>query len=296
MADRQLPQQHLIDQREDRGVGADPEGQRQDGHDREQRAAAKAADGKAEIGQYGSHPVLGRMNAVRLLLAVRSACCLSHGAGHARGGRVPVEAACWRSVRRRGRFCRASTAATTRPSRARAASRMLDFWPSCPSDGGWAPLDGLYEHCRCRAPPASRRPACASRGRRAARTQWRDRDRRTRVVRSQRPNDAARIPRREHVIGDVARDDAAGADDGPRSDRHAGQMIGRPADPDVGPDRHRLAELPRSPQLGLERMRRGVDLHGGTEQREVADADGADVEDDAVEVEEDALAEKDVRP
>ena len=39
----------------------------------------------------------------------------------------------------------------------------------------------------------------------------------------------------------------------------------------------------------------GVDLHRRAEEREVADRDRADVEHDAVEVEEDALAELDVR-
>ena len=47
---RQLPQQDLVDQREDGGVGADAQRQRQDRDGRKQRAAAQAADGKAEIG------------------------------------------------------------------------------------------------------------------------------------------------------------------------------------------------------------------------------------------------------
>ena len=41
----------------------------------------------------------------------------------------------------------------------------------------------------------------------------------------------------------------------------------------------------------IERMERRVDLHGGTEQGEVSDADATDVEHDAVEIEEHALAE-----
>ena len=48
---RQLAQQHLVDQREDRGVGPDPQGERQDRHSREQRAAAQAANRKAEVGK-----------------------------------------------------------------------------------------------------------------------------------------------------------------------------------------------------------------------------------------------------
>ncbi len=43
-------------------------------------------------------------------------------------------------------------------------------------------------------------------------------------------------------------------------------------------------------------MRRGVNLHRRTEEREVADADAAHVKDNAVEIEEHALAEEDVRP
>ena len=57
---RQLAQQDLIDQREDRGVGADPQRQRQDRDGREQRAAAKAAQGEPEVGEDGSHWLLGR--------------------------------------------------------------------------------------------------------------------------------------------------------------------------------------------------------------------------------------------
>ena len=48
-------------------------------------------------------------------------------------------------------------------------------------------------------------------------------------------------------------------------------------------------------QLGVHRMRGGVDLHGRAEQRVVADADLAHVEHDAVEVEEALAAEVDVR-
>jgi len=46
---RQLPQQDLIDQREDRGVGANPQRQRQDRHRREQRAAAKPTQRKPKV-------------------------------------------------------------------------------------------------------------------------------------------------------------------------------------------------------------------------------------------------------
>jgi hypothetical protein len=40
--DRQLPEQDLVDQRKNRGVGANPERQREDGHGGEQRTAAGA--------------------------------------------------------------------------------------------------------------------------------------------------------------------------------------------------------------------------------------------------------------
>ena len=47
--DRQQPQQHLIHQREDGGVGADPQRQRQHDDDREGGRAGQRADGVAEI-------------------------------------------------------------------------------------------------------------------------------------------------------------------------------------------------------------------------------------------------------
>ena len=47
--DRQLAEQDLVDQREDRGVGADAKRERQDRHDREQRAAEQAADGELQV-------------------------------------------------------------------------------------------------------------------------------------------------------------------------------------------------------------------------------------------------------
>ena len=74
-----------------------------------------------------------------------------------------------------------------------------------------------------------------------------------------------------------------------------GQMIAPPPTHTSAPIVDRLAELLFAAQLGFHRVRRGVDLHRGAEEREVADGDAADVEHDAVEVEEDALAEMDVR-
>jgi hypothetical protein len=49
--DGQLPQQQLIQQGEDRGIGADAECQRQDRHGREQRTAAQPAQRQAKIAE-----------------------------------------------------------------------------------------------------------------------------------------------------------------------------------------------------------------------------------------------------
>ena len=52
---RQLAQQDLVDQREDRGVRADAERERQDRDDRKQRAAKEAADGQLEVVGWQRH-------------------------------------------------------------------------------------------------------------------------------------------------------------------------------------------------------------------------------------------------
>ena len=52
---RQLAQQNLIDQREDRGVGADAQCQRQDRHNGEQRAAEEPAHGKPDVVEGQGH-------------------------------------------------------------------------------------------------------------------------------------------------------------------------------------------------------------------------------------------------
>ena len=52
---RQLAQQHLVDQREDRGVGADAERERQDRDDGEERAAEQPAQGQPEVVDGLSH-------------------------------------------------------------------------------------------------------------------------------------------------------------------------------------------------------------------------------------------------
>ena len=54
--------------------------------------------------------------------------------------------------------------------------------------------------------------------------------------------------------------------------RHARQDDRAAADPDVGADLDRLAELLLAAQLRVHRVHRRVDLHRRAEQREVADA------------------------
>src|SRR6185312_3309586 len=107
-------------------------------------------------------------------------------------------------------------------------------------------------------------------------------------------DDAARVAGGEHARRDVAGDDAAGADHRFGADRYAGADNRAAADPYIRTDRDRLGVFLRPPQLGVQRMGRRVELHRGAEHREVADRHGADVEDHAVEVEEDAVAEVDV--
>jgi hypothetical protein len=55
LAHRQVAQHDLIDQGEDRRVGADPEGERQDGDDGEEGAATEPAEGIAEIAGQIAH-------------------------------------------------------------------------------------------------------------------------------------------------------------------------------------------------------------------------------------------------
>ncbi len=68
--DRQLAQQDLVDQREDRRIGADAERQRQDRHDGKQGAAAEAAQGEAQITQDGIHGLDLTVRGGRWLLRV----------------------------------------------------------------------------------------------------------------------------------------------------------------------------------------------------------------------------------
>src|SRR6185369_7247235 len=94
---------------------------------------------------------------------------------------------------------------------------------------------------------------------------------------------------------DIPRHHAAGADQRAVADRDAGQEDGAAADPDVAADSHRAAELQAGfSRIGVARVVGRVDLHGGPDLGAVADDDLDDVENDAIEVEEDAVAEADV--
>src|SRR6185312_2882060 len=95
--------------------------------------------------------------------------------------------------------------------------------------------------------------------------------------------------------GDVPCDHAAGADHSAVADGDARQDDGAAADPDVAADPDRAAEFePGATGLGIAGMIGSVDLHRGADLGAVADHDLDDVEDDAVEIEEDAVAETDV--
>src|SRR5690606_10652369 len=115
------------------------------------------------------------------------------------------------------------------------------------------------------------------------------------ALRGDLSNDATRVSRRERACGHITRHDASGADDAPRSDGHAGENDRAAADPHVGADRHRPPELTTASQLRIHRVRGRVDLHGRSDQGVASDDDGADVKDDAVEVEEHPLAQSDVQ-
>ena len=94
---------------------------------------------------------------------------------------------------------------------------------------------------------------------------------------------------------DVVGDYGAGSNDSVVADSDAGQEDGSAADPDVAADADGLAGFEvGAAGLGIAGMVGGVDLDGWADLGAVADLDGVDVEQDAVEVEEDAAAEVDV--
>ena len=95
--------------------------------------------------------------------------------------------------------------------------------------------------------------------------------------------------------GDVVGDHAASSDDGVVADGDAGENDGASADPDVASDADRLAGFEvGAAGFGVTGVVGSVDLDGRADLSAVADLDGIDVEEDAVEVEEDAGAEMDV--
>src|SRR5690349_14784923 len=93
----------------------------------------------------------------------------------------------------------------------------------------------------------------------------------------------------------VACNDAPSADDRIIADRDARQDDRASADPHVSPDFDSSAELEAaSSPLRVARVVGGIDLHGGTDLRCVADADVDHIENDAVEVQKYSRAEADV--
>src|SRR5262245_3396960 len=94
---------------------------------------------------------------------------------------------------------------------------------------------------------------------------------------------------------DVPGHHAGSADHRAIADGDAGQNDGGPPDPDIVADPHWTAELePGAPRGGVARVIGGIDLHGRTDLGAVADCHLDDIKDDAIEVEEDAIAEADV--
>src|SRR4051794_20757685 len=112
---------------------------------------------------------------------------------------------------------------------------------------------------------------------------------------SQHADDAARIPRGEHVRRHVLRHDRARADRRACADRHARKNDRSPAhpapgaDPDSSPQFRTLRSLSR-----VDWVRRGVDVHAWTEEDVVADLYAAGIEDHAIEVRVEARADEDV--
>src|SRR5882724_12873579 len=97
------------------------------------------------------------------------------------------------------------------------------------------------------------------------------------------------------VRADIPRDHAAGPDHGPIADRHPGQDNGAAADPDVAADPHRAAEFETAAAcFGVAWMVGGVDLRGRSDLRAIADRHFDDIQDHAVEIQENPVAKVDV--
>jgi hypothetical protein len=98
-----------------------------------------------------------------------------------------------------------------------------------------------------------------------------------------------------HAGADIPRDHAAGPDHRAVANGHAGQDNGAAPDPDVAADPHRTPEFDAAaPRLGIAGMIGGVDLRGGSDLRSIADGHFDDIKDDAIEVQENLIAEPDV--
>jgi len=79
------------------------------------------------------------------------------------------------------------------------------------------------------------------------------------------------------------------------ADRHARGEHGATADPDVVADGHRLGALAAGRALlGIDRMRRRVDVNARPEQTSIAERDRVAVEEHAAVVREEAVADRDV--
>ena len=102
-------------------------------------------------------------------------------------------------------------------------------------------------------------------------------------------DDAAGVSGGKDSVGNVARDNTSSADDGFVSDTNTGEDERSSAYPNVGTDIYGFAVLLLAPQFGFQRVHGREYLHAGSEQRVIANSDTANVQDDAVEVEEDTL-------
>src|SRR5207245_2555627 len=76
--DRQVPQANRVDQLEDRRVGPDAEGEREDGHEREARTSPKQAQGVANVAPDVVDPFRVTRVAAGVLLLFDAAQC-DHG-------------------------------------------------------------------------------------------------------------------------------------------------------------------------------------------------------------------------
>ena len=89
-ADGQLAQQNLVDQREDRGIGADAQGERQDRDNREERASAQTTEGQSEVGEDGGHRAIRRAQTPERLLRTRDFVRHRGGSRVTRGVALPA--------------------------------------------------------------------------------------------------------------------------------------------------------------------------------------------------------------